>query len=165
MKSEIIKKLERVSLFDAIKDDQNSLDSLARLMEVRKCPKGQPIIKEGDEGEEMFILFNGDVEVCKQTLAKELYVVTKLSAENNAFFGELALVDNDRRSATVMASTDCELLVLNKNKYSDFGSRDTKVGLLITRKICQILSQRLRRANQDTVTLYEALVGEIEEST
>jgi hypothetical protein len=36
---------------------------------------------------------------------------------------------------------------------------------MVTRKIAQILAQRLRRANQDVITLYEALVGEIEENS
>jgi len=49
----------------------------------------------------MFILYKGVVEVRKNTLAKETYIVAKLTAEQNAFFGELALIDNDRRSASI----------------------------------------------------------------
>jgi len=160
-----IEKLKKVSIFEAIKEDPSALDQFAGMMELRHVPRGQAIIKEGDEGDEMFILFKGTVEVCKNTLAKDLYTVVKLSAEQNAFFGELAMIDNDRRSATVVASTECDVLVINKQHFLELGNKNSKIGLLITRKISEILGQRLRRANQDMVTLYEALVGEIEEST
>jgi CRP/FNR family transcriptional regulator, cyclic AMP receptor protein len=165
VKAEIINKLKQVSLFESIKEDSSALEEFASMVELVHFKKGQNIIKEGDEGDQMFILFKGIVEICKDTLAKEMYTVVKLSAEQNAFFGELALIDNDRRSATVIASTDCDLLIINKENFLKFGDKNSRTGLLITRKISQILGSRLRRANQDMVTLYEALVGEIEEST
>jgi CRP/FNR family transcriptional regulator, cyclic AMP receptor protein len=161
----VIDKLKKVAIFEPLKEDKVALETVAGLMQHKKIAKGHAIIKEGDEGEEMFVLFEGSVEICKNTLAGDRYTVTKLSAEQNAFFGELAMIDNDRRSATVIASSDCDVLVMSKGTFFTLGERDPRVGLTITRKISQILGQRLRRANQDMVTLYEALVGEIEEST
>ena len=67
----------------------------------------------------------------KSTLFKELYTVTKLSAENHAFFGELALVDNDKRSATVVAHTDCELLVMKKAMFLKMGDQNPTLGLSV----------------------------------
>ena len=161
----VIDKIKNVAIFEPLKDDQNALEHVAKLMTMKKIAKGHPVIQEGDEGDQMFVLHGGEVEVCKKTLDGDRYTVTKLSAAQHAFFGELALVDNDRRSATVVASTDCELLVLDKASFKSLGDRDPRVGLSVTRKISEILAQRLRRANQDMVTLYEALVGEIEERT
>ena len=165
MNNKIIEKLRAVSIFEFVRDDVESLTTFSEMIETRHYKKGHEIIKEGEEGDEFFILFKGNVEICKDTLAKETYTVVKLNSENNAFFGELALIDNDRRSATVIAGSDCELLVIKKEKFLQFGDKNSRVGLLVTRRISQILAQRLRRANQDVVTLYEALVGEIEEST
>lgn len=165
MTDEIVQKLQKVSLFAEIKDEVESLRAIAAMMNRKNFKKGAAIIKEGEDGEEMFILYKGTVEIGKNTLAKELYTVVKLSAQDNAFFGELALIDNDKRSATVIADTDCELLVLSKKHFLEFGDSNNRLGLLITRKISQILAQRMRRGNQDIITLFEALVGEIEESS
>jgi CRP/FNR family cyclic AMP-dependent transcriptional regulator len=165
VKQDIIEKLKLVSIFASLKDDEVALKSIADMIEKKNISSGQTIIKEGDEGEEMFILFKGSVEVRKNTLAKDPYTVTKLTAEQNAFFGELALIDNDKRSASIVASTDCELLVMRKEKFLQLGDKNSHIGLSVTRNISHILGQRLRRANQDLATLYEALVGQIEEST
>jgi len=51
-----------------------------------------------------------------------------------------------------IASTDCELLVMRKNKFLELGDKNTRVGLSVTRNISHILGQRLRRANQDLAT-------------
>ncbi len=160
-----IEKLKLLSIFSDFKDDIEALTKLSGMMELRHFKKNHAIIKEGEEGDELFILYKGTVEIGKNTLEKELYVVTLLDDKQNAFFGEMALIDNDKRSATVLAKTDCDLLVFSKKNFLDFGDHNPRIGLLITRRISQILGQRLRRGNQDIITLFEALVGEIEESS
>ena len=148
-----------------LRDDEQAMEAIAATIEYKNISAGHAIIKEGDEGNEMYILNKGTVEVRKNTLAEEPYTVTKLSADQHAFFGELALIDNDRRSASIIANTDCELLVIRKDKFLQLGDNDSRVGLSVTRNISHILSQRLRKANQDLATLYEALVGQIEETS
>jgi CRP-like cAMP-binding protein len=68
--------------------------------------KGEAIIKEGDNGSEMFILYSGAVDILKRTREGDNYTVVKLSADIPAgvVFGDLAMVDDDRRSATVLAA-------------------------------------------------------------
>ena len=165
MTEKIISQIQHVSLFADLKSDSAALQKLASLMELRKYKKGDLIFSEGENGDELFILHKGVVEIARTTLEKERYVVAELTESQNAFFGELAMLDNDSRSATVLAKTDCELIVLSKKNFLDFGNANNFSGLLITRRISQILAQRLRRGNQDIVTLFEALVGEIEENS
>jgi CRP/FNR family cyclic AMP-dependent transcriptional regulator len=161
----IIEKLKKVSIFEYLVNEPEALEMFKAIISKRSFLAGSAVIKEGEEGDELFILYTGTVEVAKNTLAKDLYTVTKLTAENHAFFGEIALIDNDTRSATVFAKTDCELLVIKKQNFLELGEKNNRIGLMITRKIAQIISQRLRRSNQDVITLYEALVGEIEGSS
>jgi voltage-gated potassium channel len=78
-------------------------------------------------------------------------------------FGELALLDREQRSASVIAETQCDLLVIDRRSFVAFGDRYPEAGLVITRRIARNLTDRLRRANEDTVTLFTALVHELEE--
>lgn len=165
MDQNVIDKLKKISIFEYLASDSDALRSLSEIVKHKKFSRGSTIIREGEDGDELYILYAGTVEITKNTLAKDRYTVVKLSAENHAFFGELALIDNDRRSATVVASSDCDLLYIKKDQFLAIGEKNNHLGLMVTRKIAHLLAQRLRRANQDIVTLYEALVGEIEENT
>jgi CRP-like cAMP-binding protein len=105
----------------------------------------------------------GKVRVEKRTPADDRYTVTFLSDEKGDFFGELGLLDADRRSATVTSETDCEVIVIERDRFLDFGNSNPAAGLEVTRRIASNLATRLRRATDDVITLFAALVHEVEE--
>ena len=160
----VINRLQQVSLFKEIKDNQDALKKIEDIITVRNISKGHKIIAEGDQGDEMFILNAGKVSIEKKTLQDESYTVVSLSDNMNIFFGEQALMDNDTRSATVVAETDCECYVIKKKDFDKLGDDNPDIGLMITREIAKMLSGRLRKANSDVITLFEALVKQVEES-
>ena len=77
-------------------------------------------------------------------------------------FGELSLLDRVLRSATVVAEADCTLLAIERERFQEFGDRHPRAGLVVTRRLAERLAARLRRANEDIVTLFTALVHEVE---
>lgn len=160
---EIIDRIRNISLFKDVKDNDEALRKIINIISVKNFSKGSIIIEEGKQGEEMFILNKGKVIIEKKTLEDESYTVVELSDEMNIFFGELALMDNDLRSATVQTLTNCECYVIKKSDFEKLGNEEPKIGLLITREIAKILSGRLRKSNKDIITLFEALVSEIAE--
>jgi CRP-like cAMP-binding protein len=162
VKDEILAKLKQIPLFNEIKDNDDYMHELLVICKLRKASAGEFLIKEGDIGEEMFIVFSGGVEIRKQTRAGDDYTVLKLNAEQNIFFGELALIDDDKRSATVIASEDSSFLVINKKDFLELGHRHPQIGLPITLSISKILSSRLRKTTQDMLTIFDALVNEIQ---
>jgi CRP-like cAMP-binding protein len=97
-------------------------------------------------------------------MEKEPYTVAKLKAEYNIFFGELALVDTDKRSASVVALTDCELLVFTRDKFLELCQNHADIGWRLALEISGILSSRLRKANEEAVILFEALVNGLKAS-
>jgi len=73
--------------------------------------KDEVIFREGDKGNEMYIIQSGKVEVIKDT-GKEQVVLATLKPK--AFFGEMALFGDPYRSATVRAAEDTKMIVINK---------------------------------------------------
>lgn len=154
-------KIRNVSLFKDLKDDEGAIDKIARLIAVKNFPKDSHIIREGDKGDEMFILNKGSVRVEKTTMDDDTYTVVKLEDFMNIFFGEMALIDDDVRSASVVADTDCECFVIRKGDFHELAGSDCRIGYSVTTEIAKILSVRLRKSSADTITLFEALVAEI----
>jgi len=107
----------------------------------------------------MYIMEEGMVEVSKtlvlvkgQEKAKDRdKVLTKLSAENHAIFGEVALFEQGKRTATVVALTDCLLLEISRADFLRLAEENPRVGYKITRNIARLLCSRLRKADEDTI--------------
>ena len=158
---EIREKLKLIPLFKRIAHRPDILDQVISALEKIHVSKGNEIIQEGTAGEEMYILLRGNIEISKFTMDKERYTVAKLQDSFNIFFGELALVDKDKRSASVTAVTDCDLLVLSRKKFLALGEKNPEIGWLMVLEIAGILSGRLRKANEDAIILFETLVNEL----
>jgi len=154
--------LKNIVLFKDFKDDSEILEKINALFTEFKAKKGGVIIREGEVGDELYIIKSGSVRVEKNTLQNESYTVVELRADQHVFFGEIGLLLNDKRSASVVTEEDCSFLVTTRKKFNSFGEKEPYVALLITRQIAQILSQRLYKSNQDVVTLFSALVDEID---
>ena len=154
--------LRNIILFEDFKDDDEVLKKIEQLFVERDSRKGDVIIREGKEGDELYIIKSGCVRILKNTLQDEKYTVVILSADQNIFFGEIGLLLNDKRSATVVSEVDSTFLVTNRKKFTEFGEREPYIALMIVRRIARILASRLSKSNQDVVTLFSALVSEID---
>jgi len=163
-KREIIESLKKVTIFKDFHDKEKDLELIANIMSHKRANSGEYIIREGEEGESLFILKSGSVEILKSTLEDEMYTVVKLENPDKIFlfFGELALLDNDKRSASIRANEDCELYTIQQSDFLKLGDRYPHIALPITREIAKVLASRLRQANSNTITLFEALVEEVE---
>ncbi len=71
---------------------------------------GQVIFHEGDEGHEMYVVLEGEVEI----IHKERVL---LSIKTGEFFGEMAIIDSAPRSADAVAKTKCKLAVVNEKRF------------------------------------------------
>ena len=111
----------------------------------------------------MYILLKGEIEISRFTLEKEQFTVAKLNDSMNIFFGELALLDADKRSASVAAITDCELLVLTRTRFHEIGAKYTEIGWQMAMEIAGMVAGRLRKANEDSLLLFDALLNELRE--
>lgn len=139
---------------------QPALEDLAAICELIGFRSGEIVVGEGSEGDTMYVIKSGRVRVEKKTPYQDTYTVTFLKAGD--FFGEVALLNRDRRSATCIAESESEFLVLSRERFLAFGDKHPTAGLAITRKIASDLAYRLLQANEDLITLFQALVEEVE---
>ncbi len=98
---------------------------------------GSVIFREGDKAQELFVIKSGQVRI--QIGNK---TVTELSADQ--IFGEMALIDNEPRSATATAITDVELVAVSEKQFLFLVSQTPYFAL----KVMRALAQRLRVTNK-----------------
>ncbi len=129
----------------------------------KQIAAGEIVIQEGEPGDSLFIMCQGEVEITKRltlVLDEEVpkeRVMTRLKAEDGVSFGEMALLENDARSATVTALSDCRFLELRRQDFLDFIDRKPQTGCRLLLRLAQLLSQHLRKTDQDVVKLTTAL--------
>lgn len=102
---------------------------------------GAYIVKEGNVGTHMYIILNGEARVLKSGREGDVELARLQPADS---FGEMALADNEARSASVVAASDCVLVRLNDQIIN---SRP-EIGLKVYRNIAKVLSARLRAADE-----------------
>lgn len=162
-RQEVVEQLKKIPVFEALAHNEESLTELLKIGSLKAYRRGEEIIQEGDVGSQMYVVISGAVEIQKRTRAGDNYTVVILRAENHVFFGELALIDDDKRSATVVATEDSEFLVIHKNDFDALGDTHPGIGLPVTRAIAKILASRLRKTTGDMLTIFDALVSEIKD--
>lgn len=153
-------KLKHIPLFEDLTD--NELNKILNITNVEGYNENQFVIKEGELGNKLYIILSGKVTVLKKTFSDELYTVVDLSDKENAFFGEFSLLDNEKRSASILTKSKCTFLSITKEDFEQVVESDYKIGYIVIKKIAKRLSRRLRAANEDIITLFEALENEIE---
>ena len=102
---------------------------------------GEVLFREGEQGNEMFIIIQGEVEIRKQTSAKAFR--TLITFHEGDIFGEMALIEKKPRSATAIALTPCRTLVMNEALLDTMIDNNPD----FAKKMIRILSERIRKAN------------------
>jgi CRP-like cAMP-binding protein len=104
----MIEILKKIPFFNDLGDED--LQMIAEKVRMDYFPADHIIFKEGDSGDKMYVIKRGQVQVIRNNT-----ILTLL--KDNAFFGEMALVSNEPRNATVKTVTDLEVLILDKHDF------------------------------------------------
>ncbi|MDC7235229.1 MAG: cyclic nucleotide-binding domain-containing protein [Spirochaetales bacterium] len=114
---------------------------------------GESIFKEGEMGNVMYVIMEGEVEIRKKTgkaSHKTLIVLKK-----GDFFGEMAIIERKPRTASAIARTQCKLIMLDTDAFYTMVEKSSDFGV----KMIKTLSSRLRKADY----LIEYLLGSNDE--
>ena len=132
--------LRTVPLFAGFTEDQLRL--LATAVNRRNVPRGTIVIVEGDPTDSLYIIISGRLKVMmSDTEGKEVILAMLGPGE---FFGEMGLIDDSPRSATVMAVEPCELITLAKKDFKKFLAEHFEMAMTVMRG----LVRRLREADR-----------------
>jgi len=103
----------------------------------RELQAGTVIFKEGEEGDQMFIIQGGRVKVSRPIGGKEQLLAVLGKGD---FFGEMALVTRERRTATVTALEAVRLLAFDREGFLNMINKNPKIALNVIDKLCRRLA-------------------------
>ena len=133
--------LEKIPLFSSTSEKERK--QIAEKLTLVHFERDDIIIKEGDEGTCLFLIKNGRVRVVT-TIEPENEEIVLSYLENGDYFGEMALITGEPRSATVIAESDIDLYQLNKSDFDALILKNPSISLSLT----HVLTQRLQMANK-----------------
>jgi CRP-like cAMP-binding protein len=123
--------------------DPATAGDLERLGEVRDFPAGAVIVGQDDSGDALFVLVSGKVKVVLFGKQGREIILTIFKAPGD-FFGEMSLLDDEPRSATVVALEPATLFILSRAAFRAHVEAQPKTAL----RVLQELSRRLRQADR-----------------
>jgi CRP/FNR family cyclic AMP-dependent transcriptional regulator len=131
--------LRGVPLFEQLGEDE--LARVARFARERTYPKNSVILFQDDPGDALYVVVSGQVKVVLIGEDGREVILSVLNADD--FFGEMSLIDNEPRSAHVIAMENSSLLVLRRDDFHHALEEYPRIALGLLRA----LSRRLRRAD------------------
>ena len=124
--------------------------------------KDEIILKEGEYSSKAFILIDGIVEVYKTSIYKDDYVVSEVKGGGEEFFGEINLIDRGLVTSTIKAKSDIKTLEIEHNSFVTLIDNYPKIAVKMLWVISLNLSKHLRKADNEILTLFNALVEVVE---
>jgi len=141
---------------------QSFLETLAARFDTEKCKPGDAVFEEGSKGDKLYIIVQGKVDVTRADAENEKVLVAVL--HDGDYFGEMALLSGEPRTATVKARTPCVFLTLNREQFAKLideapGLRD-EFEEQVKRRQAQL--DHINEYGETGVALSSGLVGEEE---
>ena len=161
-------KLERVGAGTAIAADifglvgksqffaefsQEDISVLAGYMEVYRAQPGEILIREGEEGDFMVLIVDGEIDILKKNRRGEQYHMT--SAGPGMTLGEMSMIDGEPRFATCMAAQSTTFAVLTRDNMAKIILDHSGLGSKILVKMVTMLSLRLRQTSERMLRMME----------
>lgn len=142
---EALDSLRTIPLFAAVPDD--ALSAIADLLIERRVPKNQTIVEEGLSGDYMYVIREGHVKVTKLSGDGREKILELLGPGD--FFGEMSLLDDAPRSASVKSLTETHILALSRPDFLKELRRNPDLGMAVI----QELTRRVRQMDEQASSL------------
>jgi CRP-like cAMP-binding protein len=138
---ELVKLLRSNELFAGLNDTQ--VKTLAKVFQERTYSQGELVFSQGDVGDRLYLVREGFVAVVAETSAGEDKALVNLGPGQTV--GEIALIDQGTRSATVRAIGDGTVMAwVDREAFERLCENDTAIGYRVMRNIAADLSFKLR---------------------
>src|SRR5438874_3972077 len=132
--------LRHVPLFGSLDDEAAA--ELCHLLESLDCKAGTSLFRAGDQGDAMYLIEHGKVRMCVR--ATDGHEVTLTELGRGDFFGEMALLNGQRRSADAVVAEGARLAILSREHFLSFMRSSPDVAL----EMLTALANRLRHTDE-----------------
>jgi CRP-like cAMP-binding protein len=139
---------EKVTAFNGLELSQ--IAEVFQFAEKKVFNPKEPIVIEGKVGSCMYILIDGEAIVTKQVHVGQFLELRRLGPADS--FGEMSIIDNEPRSASVLAATTCSVLRLSAQALQV----SPEIGMRIYRNLARTVVQKLRELEGQTAKLKDA---------
>ena len=129
-------RLQAIPMLQAL--EQDVLATLADSFITERCPAGRDVFREGDPGDKFYIVARGKLSVWVNTADGGRRQIR--SMDDGDYFGEIALMEDSPRSASVRTSTDCTFLTLARDPFLKLLQREPK----LREAFRQVVAERLK---------------------
>jgi len=135
--------LRRIKILGSMTDDQ--LDRFAQFVEVEKVPQWSVIVKQGDPGDTMYFILDGELRVRINVMGEEKILATLGPGD---FFGDVSLFDHGPRSADVVANTNSTVVKISAAAFDELAKAAPEIATPFLRAVGRTLSARIRTDNK-----------------
>lgn len=135
--------LRRIKILADMNDAQ--LDHLAQFMELQRVPQWSAVVKQGDEGDAMFLIIEGELRARVMVGGKETILATFGPGD---FFGDLSLFDHGPRSADVIANSDSTVLKISADAFERLAKEAPALATPFLQATARTLAARIRADNK-----------------
>ncbi|MDX6406196.1 MAG: family transcriptional regulator, cyclic receptor protein [Blastocatellia bacterium] len=156
--------LANIKMFELLNEDDRV--ALAKVVDELDVPEGHTLFQAGDPGDSLFIVREGEIELfIKDTTGQKITLTT---AEAGDMFGELAMLDTGPRTATALALSDSQVLVLDRDDLVMLFQRKPEAALHmlaalsgLTRKADELLRTRVSRNLNEEMEVHSSVLQRI----
>ena len=127
--------LRKIPLFSNV--DTQDLERIAADSVVRSFPKNSIVITEGDSSNSLYVILSGEVKIFVSDEDGKTNTINRYGAGD--YFGELSLIDEEPRSASVQTVSKCKIAILSRNYFVEYIERHPRVAISLLKGICQRL--------------------------
>ena len=133
---ETLDRVRRISFFSGFSDME--LVRLLKICHTRKFPAGEPVFRQGEKGDRLYVLLSGEVDIVKR-IGDDAHMLATMKAGD--VFGEMAIVDQEPRSADAVAKSDAMMIEVHDQVINDL---EDPLALKLFRKFAILVTKKLR---------------------
>lgn len=143
--------LQHIELFEDF--GEADIGCLGRYMSCYRAPAGTEIIREGEPGDFMLLLLDGEMEIIRRD-ARGLPARVGLAGPGKTL-GEMSLIDGEPRFASCVTLTDAMFAALDRDQLSHLIAEEPQVGVKLLMELLMLLNQRLRSVSAQLMRCIE----------
>ena len=134
-----------IILFSGLEDKE--LEKIENVMSIKTYPKNSMIVLEEEFGDTVYIVRSGTIKITRLNDEGKEVILALMGA--GEFFGELAALDGEARSANALAQEECKLYLLHRSDFIDLLKHNTRISFTLLSE----LARRIRHSDQQIEAL------------